>query len=183
MLTLGVIADTHIPDRTKHLNPEALEVFKRADVDAILHAGDMCLPKVISQLKEIAPVHTVRGNRDLFGFRDIPWNQQLEFEGVTIGITHGHGGWWEYVLERLSYTYKGSPKFSHFENKAIHSFPDVDVLVLGHNHAPANRWQDGQLIFNPGSPCCPNDNYPNLPPSVGLLHIDRGNVEGEIVFL
>lgn len=183
MLTLGVIADTHILDRARSLPHEALEVFRRGDVDVILHAGDMCLPKVITQLKKIAPVHAVRGNRDLFGFRYIPWTQQLEFEGVTIGMTHGHGGWWEYVLERLSFFFKGQPKFSHFENKAMRSFPDTDVLVLGHNHAPANRWQDGQLIFNPGSACCPNYNYPNLPPSVGLLHINKGNVEGEIVFL
>jgi predicted phosphodiesterase len=38
--TFGVIADTHIPDRAKHLPSMVLRTFERAQVNQILHAGD-----------------------------------------------------------------------------------------------------------------------------------------------
>jgi predicted phosphodiesterase len=32
-------------------------------------------------------------------------------------------------------------------------FPDADVVVFGHSHAPVNEdGEGGQLLFNPGSP-------------------------------
>jgi predicted phosphodiesterase len=38
--TFAVIADTHIPDRAKHLPSTVLRTFERAQVNQILHAGD-----------------------------------------------------------------------------------------------------------------------------------------------
>ena len=33
------------------------------------------------------------------------------------------------------------------------AFPDADVVVFGHSHVPVNEeGEDGQLLFNPGSP-------------------------------
>ena len=32
-------------------------------------------------------------------------------------------------------------------------FPHADIVVFGHSHAPVNETgEDGQLLFNPGSP-------------------------------
>jgi len=32
-------------------------------------------------------------------------------------------------------------------------FPDAEIVVFGHSHAPVNEMgEDGQLLFNPGSP-------------------------------
>jgi hypothetical protein len=183
MLTLGVIADTHIPDRVRELPPKAIAAFEEVGVAAILHAGDISLPRVITRLEEIAPVYAVRGNRDIFGFKGLPRHRRLTFEGVTIGLTHGHGNWAEYIKEKLLYIFAGPTKFSHFEDIALGIFPDTRVVVLGHNHAPTNRWQGRQLVFNPGSATCPNECYPHLAPSVGLLHVDGENVRGEIVFI
>ena len=42
MSTLGVITDTHIPQRIKTLPPRVFEVFR--GVDRILHAGDINAP-------------------------------------------------------------------------------------------------------------------------------------------
>jgi putative phosphoesterase len=183
MLTLGVIADTHIPDRVKYIPKKAIAAFEEAGVAAILHAGDISIPKVLTKLEEIAPVYAVRGNRDIFGFKDLPRHRRLTFEGVSIGLTHGHGTWREYIREKLLYLFSGPTKFSHFEEIARRIFPDTQVVVLGHNHAPTNRWQAGQLIFNPGSATRPNENFPHLTPSVGLLRVDGDEVEGEIVFI
>lgn len=182
MLTLGVIADTHIPDRARRLHPHIFHIFRDAQVAAILHAGDLSTRKVIRQLETAAPLYVVRGNRDLL-LRGLPQTQRLTFEGVTIGLTHGHGGWPRYLKVKVQSLVKRLPKFSYYEDIARRMLPDTDVVILGHNHAPANRYQDGQLIFNPGSPCCPNKFIPGLKPSVGLLHIDGSNVEGQIVFL
>ena len=184
MLTLGIIADTHVPDRARHLHPEALEIFREAGVGAILHAGDISTPRVLAQLGEIAPVQAVRGNRDWLAFRkgELPPLCVLKYEGVTIGLTHGHGNWRKYLWEKSLILVRGLPSFRESMQRSIDMLPEeVDVVVFGHNHNPLNQWEDGKLIFNPGSPTIPNPR--RLAPSVGLLHIDGDKVEGEIVHL
>ena len=64
MIRLGVISDTHIPDRARRLNERVIPVFREAGVSAILHAGDVSTPRVLKQLEEVAPVYATRGNRD-----------------------------------------------------------------------------------------------------------------------
>jgi len=60
--TLGLISDTHLPDRLRALPPE---VFDALDgVDLILHAGDVGTLAVLDQLSTIAPVVAVHGNDD-----------------------------------------------------------------------------------------------------------------------
>ncbi len=61
---LGVVADTHVPDKAKTLNPQVLAILRQAEVSAILHAGDISSPGVLTALGEIAPVYAVLGNRD-----------------------------------------------------------------------------------------------------------------------
>ena len=82
MITLGVLADTHVPDRVTQLNRRVLEIFQRAEVNAILHAGDVSIPRVLEELKQVAPVHAVQGNRDIFYLRQLPMRIELNFEGV-----------------------------------------------------------------------------------------------------
>lgn len=182
MLTIGVIADTHIPDRVKTLHHDILPTFEKAEVDHILHAGDISIPEILKKLEEIAPVSAVRGNRDWLGFNDLPQTRLLTFEGVSLGLTHGHGGWRKYLGDKVEYIFKGPRNFTFFMHRAISMLPnDVDVVVFGHNHAPMNNRLAGSLIFNPGSAHLqiPRD----LPPSLGLLHVDGEKVEGEIVYL
>jgi putative phosphoesterase len=183
MQTIGVIADTHIPDRGRRLPQEALDIFHQAEVTHIIHAGDISMMSALDPLKEIAPVIAVRGNRDLLYINKLPTERTINIENVAIGITHGHGSWPRYAWDRTRLFFFPPKKFSYYENIARGILPDTKVVVLGHNHAPANYWLDGQLIFNPGSPAHPNPAVPNLKPSIGLLHIDGHNVEGEIVFL
>ena len=72
MTTLGVISDTHIPDRTPQLNPRVLEVFQQARVTQILHAGDIMVQSVLDELATIAPVQAVCGNRDIWNLKHLP---------------------------------------------------------------------------------------------------------------
>ena len=102
MLTLGVIADTHVPDRVRRINPRIITFLKECGVAAILHAGDICSPVVLSQLADIAPVHAVQGNRDVWRLSHLPMKLSLEYGGVTIGLTHGHGSFSGYFTQKLS---------------------------------------------------------------------------------
>jgi putative phosphoesterase len=182
MKTLGVIADTHIPDRRRALHPNILPIFEQAGVDVILHAGDISRPRILAQLESLAPVHAVRGNRDIFGFADLPTTRVLAFEQVQIGMAHGHGNWGRYVLDKVKYLLRGPQAFRIAMERALESLPgSVDVVIFGHNHYPMNSGQDGKLIFNPGSPCCPV--FDNLPPTIGLLYIDGNQVTGKIIDL
>lgn len=45
---IGLISDTHVPDRAKSLPKNLKEYFR--DVDLILHAGDITTPDVIHRL-------------------------------------------------------------------------------------------------------------------------------------
>ena len=182
-ITLGVIADTHIPDRAKSLPKAALEIFSNRQVSAILHAGDLSVSRILRQLEEIAPVFAIRGNTDVLLLGRLPWKCRLEFEEVSIGMAHGHGNWLKYIPNRIDFFFNGPKQFSYYEETARRQMSGCRVVVCGHTHVPANYWIEGQLIFNPGSPTKPNLFMGRLPPSIGFLHLEQGNVRGEIVFI
>jgi hypothetical protein len=182
VIKLGLIADTHIPDRVPELPAWTLDAFQQANVDTILHLGDISKQFILDQLAEVAPVLAVRGNLDFWGFNDLPMHRHLDYEGVRIGVTHGHMSFLFYLFERIYAQMLGPYKAAYFERKALRRFPDTDVIVFGHNHLPTNRMVGEQLLFNPGSATWPNPFYPDLKPSIGLLHIDTGVVRGEFIY-
>jgi putative phosphoesterase len=60
--TVGVISDTHVPDRAKKIPKNVFKVFE--NVDFIVHAGDLVQLSVIDELERLAPVLVVYGNMD-----------------------------------------------------------------------------------------------------------------------
>lgn len=181
MITVGVISDTHIPDRARSLDALALEVFQQAGVVEILHAGDVSTPRVLDQLAEIAPVYAVRGNRDWVSLSRLPYHRIRSYDGVQVGLTHGHGRWWNYMIDRVDYMLRGY-RLEIFQPRLLETFSQARVIVFGHTHRPLVHWSGEILLFNPGSPHFPD--IKTSPPSVGLLRIDAGGgVSGEIVYL
>jgi hypothetical protein len=176
---IGLIADTHVPDRMRRLHPAVLPTFQKAGVSQILHAGDISVPRVLAQLGEIAPVLAVRGNRDWF--LNLPKQRILEVQGKRIGLVHGHGNWASYLRDKARFLLRGPQTFEFFMNRAMGLVEDVDVLVFGHNHEPMVKQVNGLLVVNPGSACC--QAMVNKPPSVALLKIDGNLAKAEIVFL
>lgn len=180
-MILGVLADTHIPDRARNLHPQVISIFRSARVEAILHCGDVSVPRVLAELEEVAPVHAVRGNRDWFFLRNLPRSSLLLMGGVPIGLTHGHGHWRNYLFGRARYYLEGY-RLERFLPRMLTTFPTTRVIIFGHTHRPLNSWIDGKLIFNPGSAHLPD--IPFTSPSIGLLHIsEEGQVKGEIIDL
>lgn len=181
MTILGVIADTHIPDRMRGLHPEVIPLFEESGVQAILHAGDVSVPRVLEELGEIAPVYAVRGNRDFWRLRYLPLFVNLEFNGVPMVLAHGQGRWWNYLAGKAYYLAYGLQP-ERYKRRLVESFPQARVIIFGHIHVPINDWMGERLLFNPGTACCPE--IKKLPPSVGLLHVSAGGeVHGEVVYL
>lgn len=175
---IGVIADTHIPDRLKKLPASVFE--KLRGVDVILHAGDLSAAHVVKDLETIAPVLTVQGNRDMitrYGWT-LPTDRLIEIGEVRIGLTHGHGGVKKYLAEKLRYHTIGY-NLERTVDRVQSRFKDVQAVVFGHTHRPYNKMCNGVLIFNAGS--VGPDYYTRYGAGVGILTIKSGIVTGEII--
>ena len=156
--------------------------LRDAGVEMILHAGDISVQGVLRELEEIAPVVAVRGNRDWFPHRDLPMKRILQVSGKRIGLTHGHGGLWPYLSDKLRLLIRNPRFYDDYARRAVVMFPEaLDLVVFGHNHAPMNKAVDGHRMFNPGSAALHMERH--LPPSYGLLTVNSRKIEGEIVYL
>ncbi len=176
MATIGVVADTHVPQRLARL-PDRLADALRG-VDVILHAGDITSRQVLIDLAQIAPVQAVAGNADLVG-HGLPLTRVIELEGRRIGLVHGHGGWAKYlagkVRDRLGY------REDYYLKIVAESFGCVDAIVFGHTHRAFTEVRSGVLLFNPG-PVAP-DYYNTAGPQIGLLRVTAASIEPSIIAL
>ena len=133
-MKIGVISDTHIPERALQIPKEIYLAFR--DVELILHAGDLVKLDVLESLNKICPVKAVYGNMDPFEVRNKLKEKEIISVGKSkIGLIHGRG-----QPDKMLSFIKNS-----FDQK-------LDVIVFGHSHAPFNEKKDGVLFFNPGSP-------------------------------
>ncbi|HLY65918.1 MAG TPA: metallophosphoesterase family protein, partial [Chloroflexota bacterium] len=57
-------------------------------------------------------------------------------------------------------------------------FPNARAVVFGHSHIPMNEWDDGLLLFNPGSA---TDRRRQPRHTMGLIRLEVGSIEAEIV--
>lgn len=145
---IGLISDTH-----GLLRSEALEAMRGCD--CIIHAGDIGDPAILEALRQIAPLHAIRGNidRDPWAMR-LPERLDLEIAGIRVHVLH-------------------DAKQLRLEQAA----GDVRVVVCGHSHQPVIHEHAGVLRINPGSA---GPRRFRLPIGVGYLHMDRGRVQGEL---
>jgi uncharacterized protein len=147
-MRLGVIADTH-----GLLRPEVFEVF--AEVDHILHAGDVGPASLLTELEALAPVTAVYGNTDGSELRQrLPQVATIELDGFEIAVTHGDQF--------------GSPTPELVQS----AFPTAEIIVFGHTHRPLLTLVDTVVtVMNPGGA---GHRRFNLPPSVGILELEPG---------
>jgi len=127
-VVVGVLSDTH-----GHLYPEVVQAL--AEVDHIVHAGDVGSAHVLTRLRALAPVTAVRGNCDLDPWAEgLPLSAELELGGVRILVGH--------IAARL----KDNTGLSAMDPPA-----GFAVVISGHSHAAALERKDGVLHLNPGS--------------------------------
>ena len=140
LATVGVVADTHVPDRVNNLHPGLLSGLRAAGVDMILHAGDISGPEVISALEEIAPVTAVGGNRDIFSRRKLPKIEQLVVAEVPILLMHGHGNFLRYLWDKIRYLYKGY-RLERYLELVQSTAPRSKVVVFCRQGDPPGFWK------------------------------------------
>lgn len=154
MLHVGILSDTH-----GLLRPEALAAL--AGSDLLLHAGDVgdfeSGRGLLERLRELAPVHAVRGNTDQGSWAEsLPARVSLDAAGVPLLLHHGH-----------------------LPLPPGHG-AEARVIVQGHSHRPLVARDGDTLHVNPGSA---GRKRFRLPVTVARLRIDRGSVEAELVEL
>lgn len=178
---MGLLADTHVPDKLARLPSGAIELLRNRSVDAILHAGDICRPGILTELTGIAPVVAVRGNRDTLwpGNWKLPTKRVIEFCGVRIGLAHGHPGPFGYVCYKLGL--RGRDELpEEYERVVVNRFSEsVSVVVYGHSHVPRIARVGGILVVNPGSLAPPH--YTEKGATMAILNIADGPPAAEIV--
>ena len=158
-MLIGLISDTHIPDRARVLPQKVLEAF--SDVELILHAGDLTSPRVIEELETLAPVMAIQGNMDRANGLRLPRARIVEVDGLKIGLIHGE-----------VYPRGDSDQLLYLAKEL-----DADILVSGHSHQPKIEQKDGVLLLNPGSPIVPR----LADRTVMILEIKNREVDVEII--
>ncbi|MCS7261412.1 MAG: metallophosphatase family protein [Anaerolineae bacterium] len=184
-LTIGVLADTHLPFRLKRLPTQLLTIFR--DVDLILHAGDVDQMEYIRPLEAIAPLYAVRGNLHFkpnelsHGGIELPFD--LHFSLLGHHIVLNHGGWphfwalasdwlWEKLLEPSC-----QRSNARIARRLLRMYPEAGVIIFGHTHQPYRVWHGKTLLFNPGG-VVPFDRFK---PSVGRLILKPDEVLAELI--
>lgn len=130
---VAVIADTHLtPSSRRDLPAQVWDEIERADL--VLHAGDVTTPELLARIGAMTPTVAVLGNNDV-GLDELPERWEGDVDGIRVAMVHDSG------------TTKGRA------NRMRRWFPDADLVVFGHSHAPVDEvGTDGQRLLNPGSP-------------------------------
>lgn len=135
VLTVVLVADTHVPKRARRL-PEAL--LSAVDTtDLVIHAGDW----VDLDTFELLDARSARliacwGNNDGPELRArMPERADVTIDGLRVTVTHETGA------------------STGRDRRMSAMYPDTDVLVFGHSHIPWDTTTDtGLRLLNPGSP-------------------------------
>lgn len=150
-MQVGIISDTH-----GLLRPEAVQALR--GVDAIIHAGDVGQPGILTALKQIAPVFAVRGNVDTEAWaRELPTTTVVELCGASFYVLHN--------LKELNVR----PEAARF-----------DFVVSGHTHKAEQSERNNVVYLNPGSA---GPRRFHLPVTLALLDLSRKPWRAEILEL
>ncbi|MBQ9691179.1 MAG: YfcE family phosphodiesterase [Eggerthellaceae bacterium] len=158
MTRIGVISDTH-----------GVLVYAvhgiLSDCDWIFHAGDICDPAILRELKTIAPTIAVLGNNDFneYGAR-VTWKAFPEIDGVHFFMTHKPNDLRRYIAQYNAPVQEDSGNIP-------------DVVIHGHTHVPAleqiSLGDKVAYLLCPGSVSYPRENSPR---SVAKIDIAEGQV-------
>ena len=132
---LLLLADTHVPARSKRLPDAVLREVDEADI--VVHAGDWVDVATLDLLEWRSRVlHAVYGNNDGPGLRArLPEVARFTVEDLNVAVVHETGA------------AKGR------EERMDAAFPSIDLLVFGHSHIPWDSvTRAGMRLLNPGSP-------------------------------
>lgn len=134
-MKIGLIGDTHIPNRAKEIPENFLKILNGSDI--IIHTGDVNDYNVIEELSKLtSEIKVVRGNTD---YLDLKEEYFIEIDGKKFFIFHS-----DIIYPRgdlkLMYDYI-------LNTKKI----EPDFVIFGHTHVPLFTQYNGIYFINPGS--------------------------------
>jgi putative phosphoesterase len=134
-MRIGIVSDTH-----NHLRNVAriVEIFTAADVEHVVHTGDITQPKTLRALAALAaPLVGVYGNND------------LEREGLELACAETGARFQDGLLE-LAW----AGRRILVVHDPLDASPELrrgfDVMLHGHDHLPTCERREGVLVVNPG---------------------------------
>ena len=134
-MLVGVVSDTH--DNAQYVEA-AVDVFERAEVDVVVHCGDVVAPFSVTPFDGDWAFHAVRGNNDgewaladaVDGFGTHHGEfAELCFDGASFAVYHGTG---EPIVN------------------ALVECGSYDYVLRGHTHERVHAERDGTVHLNPG---------------------------------
>ena len=159
-MKIGLISDTHIPNRAKNLPQSFVDWFVEEKVEMIIHCGDVTDKRLLEFLKEIADVKVVRGNTDYY---DFPRELFLDAEGWKLYVFHS------------SEVY---PRGDVYKLYKIGSEKNADIVVFGHTHIPLFTKVGDIFLLNPGSATGVwSGEIDNPPKSAAILELDKKEIK------
>ncbi len=151
MTTLGLISDTHMPERCLALPDSVATAFN--GVDLILHAGDVGQLWVLDKLGHLAPTLAVHGNDETRAAeRELPPRQIVAIGGTRILLWHSH---YPDRTDELHWRLDDDlrPKLRRIGEHARRA--GASIAIFGHWHIPLvynYEHKDGDvLLVNPGA--------------------------------
>lgn len=158
---IGILSDTH-----GWLDPELAEVFRKKQVDLLIHAGDIGNQGVLDQLESIAELKVVKGNIDGGELRFLPENIVFSVGPRKFAMRHIAGS-------------ARSPNKAARELIAEHQ---PDIFICGHTHIPVVGRVKEALWVNPGA--CGRVGFHDLCFAL-FLYVDKdtGELEMERIHL
>ncbi|BAK45424.1 metallophosphoesterase family protein [Eggerthella sp. YY7918] len=156
MTTIGLISDTH-----GRLPEEAFAAM--ADVDHIIHAGDIGGPDILRTLEALAPTTAVLGNNDFDEYGDrVRRFAHPVIDGVRFLVAH--------YPRDVKIGFNGSAALSAGD-------PIPQVCVHGHTHVPeiltGPEARPALYVVCPGAPFRPRGGFPKC---TGRMVVENGRV-------
>lgn len=151
-IKVGILADTHgrLP---------LAAVAEMAECDAIIHAGDICLKSILTELECLAPTYAVLGNND-----------RAEFGSRVGHFSRPNIGGVQFLVGHKPSSVAVSPLGS---GALAPGDPIPQVIVCGHTHVPLIQTgpdaRPADVRINPGSTTKPRSGWP---PSVAVLELE-----------
>ncbi len=130
---------------------------KHADVDMVLHLGDISNQKDQLETAVNCPVKVIAGNNDYSA--DLPKECLFDIEGYNILMIHGHE-------QRV---YNGTAYLKQYAD-----YKGADIVLFGHTHMPHVEEDGGLLVVNPGSLTIPRQ--PGHIPTYAVMTIENEDV-------
>lgn len=136
-MRIGVISDTHAHIENTQA---AVRLLEALEVEAVLHAGDICSPQIPKLLTKW-PTHFVFGNcdDDTDGMR-----AGIEQAGLTC---HGRFGDIELAGRRIALLHSDDAR----RFLQVTTSGDYDLVCYGHTHRAEQHYQGRTLVLNPGA--------------------------------